>query len=893
MKLDPKPATLITCLLVLSLAVAQGSDHRTKLSQVRSLSLPSSAVLDKHAQPIIASSGKIGFVASVTGGSLISFNLASGRILSSFSVGETVGCISMIEAAGHRFIAVPAANDPTRGSPATVTIIDATSAKRLEPKSLLVLPGDARITPGTGAVLTHDGRFCLIASSLDVPTLYSFDVETGQMISHLALIGRPSEFALFDDGARRLAAIVSADKNNLSLVKIDAEGALGVSANFSPSIARFDDANNPVFNSDGRTVYIAASIGNRLFAVDSDSGIIIDSVPVTSPARISVALRPDGVELIATTRLAQASGEKRGGATVVKNQDARLTVESEFSPPDGIDFSPVNNVAFTNDGSIAFVGSLSGMLFAFNTDTGELESYQNIGGELHRIALSENARSVAVVRSASSGDEVVMVSFDVIGPDESDPSSPTIDSLSPETAEQGRLKNLRLVVVGRNLTEGSSLLINGSEVGAELIGKGRALQTQLPKSLFERAEALSIQVKAANGILSQPKALNVVRPGAPVIESISPAEVPGPSGPFTLRVKGINFRASSAIVVAGQALNTQQVSSTVIQATVPADLAAVIQKDPLKVQVNDLAVSDLVSANDKSLLIFGPRVTELRSSTEAIVAGDRRFILRIRGENFREGARVEINGRTVPANKIIYIARRTIKLIVPGEFFQDVGKLSVVVRSRGGSESVPQELAVSGPEITAFGTTRLLAGTSRARVDIFGRHFRRQARVYVKGTSKALQVPVTQIRFRNTTHITVTLGGELRDFLARPDTLQFEVVNRNGSDGVPSSNRALDIVGPRINDVVLESVAGDESRVRMRIEGANFRRGAFVEFVKNGAAVLRQAPVKLKANSLTTLVAARKLEALGEYQVRVVNPGAVASIPFRSQRVASVAGDDE
>src|SRR6185503_4849157 len=203
-----------------------GSDHRTRLSQARSVTLPSSAVLDKHAEPLITSSGKVGFVASVTGGSIISFSVTSGKILSTVAVGETLGSISMIEVSGRRLIAVPAANDPAGGTPATVSIIDATSAKRLELKSLLVLPRDAVITPGTSATLTRDGRFCLIASSFDVPTLYSFDVESGQLASHLALIGRPSDVALFDDGGRRMLAVASTAGNNLSVIKIDELGGL-------------------------------------------------------------------------------------------------------------------------------------------------------------------------------------------------------------------------------------------------------------------------------------------------------------------------------------------------------------------------------------------------------------------------------------------------------------------------------------------------------------------------------------------------------------------------------------------------------------------------------------------------------------------------------------------
>jgi len=474
-KTDRKPATLVTCLLLLSLIVAQASDHRTRLSSGRSVTLPSSAILNDHAQPLIASSGKVGFVASVTGGSLMSFSMSSGKILSSVAVGETIGSISMIEAEGRRLIAVPAVNNPATGSPATVSIIDATSAKQLELVALLVLPGDAIITPSTGAMLTRDGRFCLIASSLDVPTVYSFDVATGQIASHLPLIGRPSEIALYDDGTRRILAVASATSNNLSIVRIDEQGGLLTAANFNPSIARFDDTNNPAFSADGRLVYIAAATGDRLFAVDSEGAVIVDSISITSPARVSVKTRPDGVEMIATTRIRRPSNAKTAGVTVVESVSGRLSSRSEFSPPDGIDISAANNVAMTSDGTTAFVGSTTGMLFAFNTSTGELESYQEVGSEIRRVALSEKSHSVAAVRSSPAGDEVSIISFDIVASDAADPSSPLIDSISPEIVEQGRLGNLKLAVAGRNFTEGSSLVVNGVEMGADLIKNGGVL----------------------------------------------------------------------------------------------------------------------------------------------------------------------------------------------------------------------------------------------------------------------------------------------------------------------------------------------------------------------------------------------------------------------------------
>ena len=65
--------------------------------------------------------------------------------------------------------------------------------------------------------------------------------------------------------------------------------------------------------------------------------------------------------------------------------------------------------AFTDDTATAFIGSSSGILFAFNTETGELQSYHQAGSELRRVALSKETHSVAAVRSAPSGDEVTIM----------------------------------------------------------------------------------------------------------------------------------------------------------------------------------------------------------------------------------------------------------------------------------------------------------------------------------------------------------------------------------------------------------------------------------------------------------------------------------------------------
>lgn len=892
MKPDRKLATLISCLLVLSFVVVQASDRHARLGQMRSLSLPASSILDENAQPIIASNGKTGFVSSVTGGAVISFSVSSGKMLSSIVVGETAGPISLIEAGGRRLICVASANDPSKDNPATVSIIDATSAKRLSLKSLLVLPPKTIITQSARALLTSDGKFCLIASSLEEPALFSFDVETGQVVSELKLAARPSEVALFDDGKQRKLAIASTHSNNLSVIAIDEQGTLSSLSSLTPGGGRFDESNNPVFSEDGRIIYIAAAGGDQLYLVDADSGIQLDSISVSSPQRISVKRGAGDAELIAVTSVRRNDSEKRGGVTILKSQHARLFPQTEFAPPEGVEFSRANNVVFTTDAATAFVGSTTGVLFAFNTETGELESYQAVGSGLRRVALSEKSQTVAAVRSADSGDEVVIISFDLVSPDDLDPTSPIIDSLSPGEVEQGRMKNLSLVIKGQRFVEGASVIINGAEMAAELTKDGKSLEAKLPRALFDQISSISVQVKGAGGTLSDVKELKVIRPGAPILEKIRPSEIAGPSAAFTLRVTGQNFRASSTVFVAGQALNTQQISANTLQAVVPANLVASVGQ--LKVLVRDLAVSDLASANYKDLTIYGPRITELNPAVGKVVAGTGDFNLLIKGQNFRNNSLVEVNGQPLPESAVRQTSRSAIKVVVPKSFFQDAGKLSVAVRNAEGSVSEAGEIDVYAPQIVKFGQAKLMAGITSTRIDIRGQNFRRGARVYVgNGSDLNVLLGKRQIRFRNSTHISVTLKGDLNKLLAQPGALQFNVVNPNEGDGVSSKKTTLDVVGPNISSAQIETVNNDDRARRIVIEGANFRKGAMVEFVKGDAVIRQQSPEIIKGDRLTVTVRARTIDAMGSFRVRVVNPGNVTSTALQPQQGEVASSNEE
>jgi hypothetical protein len=890
-KANRRLATLTSCTLLLSLVVVQGHD-RARFGETRSITLPSYAILDENAQPLVAASGKVGFVSSVTGGSLIAFSVTSGRVVSSLVVGETAGPISMVETDGKRLIAVPAANSPAAGHPATISIVDATRAGSLELMSLLVLPADAQITGTTEALLTRDGRFCLVATTFAEPELLLFNVETGQIQSRLPLLGRPSSVALLDSGGVRRVAITSSTANLLSVVRADAQGDLSLLSSFSPPGTRFDESNNPAFSFDGRVVYIGAAEGDRVFAIDSRTGGALSSVEVSAPQRITVTKTRDGFEMLGVSRIRRPVQGRPGGVTLLVNRGGRLDVKTDFTPPEGIDFSHANNVAFDREASTAFVASETGFLFAFNTETGEVESHHQIGRGLRRLALSELARSVAVIRTSSAADEIVIVGFDLI--DSGEPEAPPrITSLKPDTVEQGRLKNLRLIVRGENFGEGATLVVGDVDVAADIARQGRELRAKLPKSWFDKVGRLSVQVRTVGGVLCEPAYVTVRRPEDPLIDKITPEEVPGPASSFTLKVRGANFRASSTVIVDERRLNTEYRSDKDLRAKVPAELVRTVAR--LRVRVGDLTVPDLTS-NEKELTVFGPRITALKPYVEPVVAGDGSFKMKIEGENFRNGAGVEINGKAVPRSRVRRLGSRAIKLTVSSRFIQDAGKLSVVVRNPEGNASDAREIEAVPPDIASFAPGEVLAGLKDVKVRLSGSNFRKGLRVYVgkAETGEAFRIDRRRIRFRSSAQLVVRLKEQLNQLVAQPGTLKFQVVNPNDGDGVPSANRELRVVGPVITEAAITPIKGDQAHVRLVITGANFRKGAEVEFFKDGDVYVRQrVPEGLKNDRITLTFKAKKVDGLVNLEARVVNPGDVKSNSVRPHRSEGVDISDE
>jgi IPT/TIG domain len=864
------------------LIVANGAANRSQLRDGHRVTLPSYTVLDEHVAPVIASSGKVGFISSVTEGSLMSFSLGSGKIISSVVVGENAGPISLVEVGGRRLIAVPTANRPGE-TPATISIIDATKARRLELHSLLVLPLEAGITVRTRALLTSDARYCLIASTFDEPALFSFSVESGEVSSRVPLPGRPSNMTLFERDGRRLIALASAASNIVSLITVGEDGVLTPVSYFLPAGETIDAANNPAFSEDGRYVFIGAAGSDKLLAIDASKGVEAGSISINNPLSLTVARDGEGRDIIGVTRGPRQPDES-GGVSVLSFANGQMAIRAEFTPPNQIEFSRTNNVQLDVEDSLGFVGSSSGLLFAFDLETGELDSYQDLGRELRTLALGPD-RTLTAVRSASNGDEIVIIKFDVGNAAPADPPGdvvrPVISALSPSAIEMGQTTNPVVFVFGENFRDGSRIKFDGIRIQASLSHGGKALRATLPAAWFTKRRDIAVQVELPGGTESVSAALHVIPPFQPTIESITPSRIKSTSSPFTLRIKGRDFRASSVIHVDGRPLDTERTGERLLSARVPIELIG--GPGPHKVQVVDAAVPDLASNEEalavralRAIRVETPSITSLRASRAVLVAGDGSFKLRIYGNGFGPDATVEINGAPVEQRRTKWISDSLVKVRVQSYFIEDPGRLSVSVRNPGGNTgqglaSNRAILEVRAPQIVAVLPGEVVAGSEGASLTISGTNLRRSTEIFVKDASdptgtSLVKLPARRVRFRSPTRMVARLSAEEKSLFARPGAINVGV---GGSRGT-----VVQVAGPEISEAVIRRSGANADRRIVVIRGRHFHRGSVVELFSGDQPTARLRPW-FSSGRLIKASLRRKLE--GEVTVRVVNAPGVES----------------
>lgn len=151
--------------------------------------------------------------------------------------------------------------------------------------------------------------------------------------------------------------------------------------------------------------------------------------------------------------------------------------------------------------------------------------------------------------------------------------TPTLSSVSPSSAPAGSTA-LTITATGANFISSSAVLWNGAALSTTFVS-ATSLQATVPQSDLASGSSVSLAVQnPAPGGGTSGSVTFTVNNTAPVLSSISPATAQAGAAAIALAVTGQQFISSSVVQWNGTALETTFVSSTSLQAKLPAaDLA--------------------------------------------------------------------------------------------------------------------------------------------------------------------------------------------------------------------------------------------------------------------------------------------------------------------------------
>ena len=288
--------------------------------------------------------------------------------------------------------------------------------------------------------------------------------------------------------------------------------------------------------------------------------------------------------------------------------------------------------------------------------------------------------NVTVFNPAPGGGESGAVTFTINNP------APTISSISPATAVAGS-GNFTLTITGTNFVTNSVVRWNGSPRPTTFVSSTQ-LTAAIPASDIATAGTASVTVfnPAPGGGTSNTATFTIQASNpAPTITTISPSTTVAGSGGFTLTITGTNFVNGSVVRWNGIDRLTTFVSSTRLEAAIPASDVATAGTANVTVfnpapggGTSNTAIFTIQASNP------APTISSISPATA--VAGSDNFTLTITGTNFVNGAVVRWNGSD---RTTTFVSSTRLEAAIPASDIATAGTANVTVfnPAPGGGES--------------------------------------------------------------------------------------------------------------------------------------------------------------------------------------------------------------
>jgi hypothetical protein len=348
------------------------------------------------------------------------------------------------------------------------------------------------------------------------------------------------------------------------------------------------------------------------------------------------------------------------------------------------------------------------------------------------------------------------VTFTITNPE------PTIDTLSPSTTVAGS-GGFTLTITGTNFVNGSVVRWNGSPRTTTFVSSTR-LEAAIPASDIVTAGTANVTVfnPAPGGGESGAATFTITNP-SPTISSISPATAVAGSGGFTLTITGTNFVNGSVVRWNGIDRLTTFVSSTRLEAAIPA--SDVATAGTANVTVFNPAPGGGTS-NTATFTITNPSPTITTISPATAVAGSGGFTLTITGTNFVNSAKVRWNGSDRPTT---FVSSTQLTAAIPASDVATAGTANVTVfnPAPGGGTSNTATFTITNPlpTISSISPATVVTGSGGFTLTITGTNFVNSSVVrwngsdrpttFVSSTQLTAAIPASDVATAGTANVTV------------------------------------------------------------------------------------------------------------------------------------------
>ena len=437
----------------------------------------------------------------------------------------------------------------------------------------------------------------------------------------------------------------------------------------------------------------------------------------------------------------------------------------------------------------------------------------------------------------------------------------TLTSLSPSSAPAGS-PDLTLTVNGSGFLA-PSIISTAQIPGTTVTWNGASLTTT-----YVSSTQLTAIVPAA--LLATPGSASVSVTGQPTpsslpfgitagltLTSLSPPATTSGGPQFNLTVNGTGFTSSTLVTWNGSVLSTTFISSTQLNAIVPAALIA----QPGSASVSVSAIGTQPPAPLLFSIMQGVSLTSL--SPTVAIAGGPAFTLTANGIGFTQGSFINWNGTALPTT---FVSPNQLNAPVTAALIAQAATVPVNVNSSGVvSNTLPFTIQLPSPSILSLTPSSGQVGGPAFTLTILGTNF--------LNTSVVTWNAITL----NTTFVSPTqINGNIPAILLSAPGIANIVVT-NGSLASNAVQFAVNLPPPVITSISPATAPAGSPSVVLTVNGSGFVSGATVSFNSTSLAT-----TFVSSTQVTAVIPASLLVQPGTAQISASNTsgGPSNSVPF-------------